>query len=82
MGRGLGDLQRGLSLPAHCAVPTEADRVDGRALDLLDAHPDFNRDAYVWVGSEHLGGGIFCASVYSGTAADSPYLWITFGEES
>jgi hypothetical protein len=33
------------------------------------------------MGTEHLGGGLFCASVYSGTAADSFYLWITESEE-
>jgi hypothetical protein len=64
------------------AVPTVEGRVDGQARDLLDAHPEFDRNAFAWVGSEHLGGGIFCASVYTGTAADSPYLWITTGEES
>jgi hypothetical protein len=63
------------------AVPTVENRVDGRALVLLDAHPIFDRDHFAWVGSEHLGGGIFCASVYTGTAADSPYLWITLAEE-
>ncbi len=65
---------------AISAVPTEEGRVDDRALDLLDAHADFDRNDFAWVGSEHLGGGNFCASVYTGTAIDSPYLWITKGE--
>lgn len=63
------------------AVLTEEGRIDDRALDLLAAHPDFNRDAFAWIGSEHLGGGIFCASAYTGTEADSPYLWVTQGED-
>jgi hypothetical protein len=63
------------------AVPTEEGRVDDRALDLLEAHPDFDRGAFAWIGSERLGGGIFCASIYLDTAADSPYLWITQGED-
>lgn len=62
---------------AIAAVPSVEGRVDHRALGLLDAHPDFDRSAFAWVGSEHLGGGVFSASVYAGTAADSPYLWIT-----
>ena len=66
---------------AIAAVPTVEGRVDDRALDLLAAHPEFDRDVFAWVGSEHLGGGIFCASIYTGTAPDSPYLWITKGEE-
>ncbi len=66
---------------AIAAVSTVDDRVDGRALDLLSAHPGFDRDAFAWVGTEHLGGGIFCASIYSDTAADSPYLWITTGQD-
>jgi hypothetical protein len=57
-------------------VPTVAAGVDGRALDLLDSHPDFDRSAFAWVGSEHMGDGIYCASIYTGTAADSPYMWI------
>lgn len=62
---------------AIAAVPTVEGRVDHRALGLLDAHPDFDRSAFAWVGSEHLDDGVFSASVYAGTAADSPYLWIT-----
>jgi hypothetical protein len=63
------------------AVPTEEGRSDDTALVLLAAHPDFNRDAFAWIGSEHLGGGVFSASIYTGTAPDSPYLWVTRGEE-
>lgn len=48
---------------------------------VLRAHSLFAQDAFTWMGAEHLGGGLFCASVYSGTAADSPYLWITESEE-
>ena len=62
---------------AIAAVPTVAGRVDHRALGLLEAHPDFDRSAFAWVGSEHLGDGVLSASVYAGTAAGSPYLWIT-----
>jgi hypothetical protein len=62
---------------AIASVPTVAGRVDHRALGLLDAHSDFDRSAFAWVGSEDLGDGVFSASVYAGTAADSPYLWIT-----
>lgn len=62
---------------AIAAVPTVEGRVDHRALGLLDADPDFDRSAFAWVGSEHLGDGVFSASIYAGTAADSPYLWIT-----
>lgn len=61
--------------------PTEEGRVDDRALDPREAHRDFDRGAFTWIGSEHLGGGIFCASIYSDAAADSPYLWITQGED-
>ena len=57
-------------------MPTVATRADGRALGLLDSHPDFDRSAFAWVGSEHMGDGIYCASIYTGTAADSPYIWI------
>jgi hypothetical protein len=63
------------------AVPTEEGRIDDRALEMLLAHPEFDRDAYAWFGYEHLGGGIFAASVYSGMNATDPYLWITEGEE-
>lgn len=58
------------------AVPTVAAGVDGQVLDLLDSHPDFDRSAFAWVGSEHMGDGIYTASIYTGTAADSPYMWI------
>lgn len=58
------------------AVPTVAAGVDGRVLDLLNSHPDFDRSAFAWVGSEHMGDGLFCASIYTGTAAASPYMWI------
>lgn len=63
------------------SVVIEEGRPDDRALELLRAHPLFAQDAFAWMGAEHLGGGLFCASVYSGTAADSPYLWITESEE-
>lgn len=63
------------------AVPTEEGRFDDLALELLSAHPGFDRSAHAWVGSEHLGGGIFAASVYTGTNLTDPYLWITPGEE-
>ncbi|HSS43053.1 MAG TPA: hypothetical protein VLK37_10970 [Solirubrobacterales bacterium] len=62
---------------AIAAVPSIEGRVDHRALGLLDSHSGFDRTAFAWVGSEHLGDGVFSASVYAGTAADSPYLWIT-----
>lgn len=62
---------------AIAAVPSVEGRVDHRALGLLDTHSGFDRTAFAWVGSEHLGDGVFAASVYAGTAADSPYLWIT-----
>lgn len=65
----------------RAAVPTEEGRPDDRALELLEAHPGFDRSAFAWVGSEHLGGGLFCASVYSGTGPADAYLWITEGEE-
>jgi hypothetical protein len=65
----------------HAAVPTEEGRADDRALEILFAHPGFDRSAYAWFGSEHLGGGLFCASVYSGTGPCDPYLWITEAEE-
>lgn len=58
------------------AVPTVASRVDGQALDLLSSYPDFDRSAFAWVGSEHMGDGIYTASIYTGTDADSPYMWI------
>jgi hypothetical protein len=58
------------------AVPTVDTGVDGQVLDLLDSHPDFDRSAFAWVGSEHMGEGLYCASIYTGTAADSPYMWI------
>ena len=58
------------------AVPTAEARGDGRALDLLDSHPGFDRSAFAWVGSEHMGDGVCCASIYTGTTADSPYLWV------
>ena len=58
------------------AVPTVATRVDGQALGHLDSHPDFDRNAFAWVGSEHMGDGIYTASIYTGTAAHSPYMWI------
>jgi len=67
---------------AIAAVPTVEGRIDARALDLLEAHPDFDRTAFAWVGSEHLGGGIFCASVYTGTGAADPYLFVTEGLET
>lgn len=63
------------------AVVTEEGRSDDRALDLLEAHPGLDLSAFAWVGSEHLGGGLYCASVYCGTEASSPYLWITEGED-
>src|ERR1044072_6503667 len=63
------------------SVVVEERRADDRALELLRAHPLFAQGAFAWMGAEHLGGGLFCASVYSGTAADSPYLWITESEE-
>lgn len=47
---------------------------------LLRAHPLFAQGAFAWMGADHLG-GLFCASVYSSTAADSPDLWITEGED-
>jgi hypothetical protein len=61
----------------------EEGRPERRALELLHAHTVFAQ-AYVfaWMGIEHLGGGLFCASVYSGTAANSPYLRITESEEN
>ena len=37
------------------AVPTVDAGVDGRVLDLLDSHPEFDRSAFAWVGSEHMG---------------------------
>ena len=58
------------------AVPTVDAGVDGRVLDLLNSHPDFDRSAFAWVGSEHMGDGLFCASIYTDIAADSPYMWI------
>jgi hypothetical protein len=58
------------------AVPTVEAGVDGRVLDLLDSHPDFDRSAFAWVGSEHMGDGLFCASIYTGIVVDSPYMWI------
>jgi hypothetical protein len=58
------------------AVPTVEAGVDGRVLDLLNSHPDFDRSAFAWVGSEHMGDGLFCASIYTDIAADSPYMWI------
>lgn len=58
------------------AVPTVAAGVDGQTLGLLDSHPNFDRNAFAWVGSEHMGDGICPASIYTGTAADSPYMWI------
>lgn len=67
---------------AIAAVPTVEGRVDARALDLLEAHPDFDRRSFAWVGSEHLGGGNFCASIYTGTAATDPYLFLTDGLET
>lgn len=63
------------------AIPTQEGRIDDRSLKLLSAHPAFDHRAYAWIGSEHLGGGIFSASVYTGTNATDPYLWITGGEE-
>jgi hypothetical protein len=66
---------------ANAATVTEEGRWDDRALELLDAHRDFDRSAFAWVGSEYLGGGIFCVSVYCGTEARSPYLWITESED-
>jgi hypothetical protein len=61
-------------------VPTLTGRIDALALELLDAHPDYDRSAYAyayaWVGAEDMGDGIYCASIYTGTAADSPYMWI------
>lgn len=62
--------------PPINAVPTVEAGVDGRVLDLLNSHPDFDRSAFAWVGSEHMGDGLFCASIYTGIAADSPYMWI------
>ena len=40
------------------------------------SRPDFDRSAFAWVGSEHMGDGLFCASIYTDTTADSPYMWI------
>lgn len=66
---------------AFAAVPTVAGRIDGTALGLLADHPGFCPDFFAWIGSEYLGGGVYCASLYTGTEADSPYLWVTTGEE-
>lgn len=68
------------SAAPFAAVPTAEGRIDARALALLEDHPGFCPDFFVWVGSEHLGGGVFCASLYAGTEADSPYLWVTAAE--
>jgi hypothetical protein len=66
---------------ANCATAAVLGRWDARALALLAEHPRFDRREFAWVGSEHLGGGVFCVSIYTGPAAESPYLWITEGEE-
>lgn len=58
------------------AVPTVEGRVDDRVLGLLHPHPDLDRGVFAWVGSEHMGDGVFCASIYTGTAADSPFMGI------
>jgi hypothetical protein len=36
-------------------------------------YPRLERGSHLW--------SFFCASIYTGTAPDSPYLWITKGEE-
>ncbi|MGE0066627.1 MAG: hypothetical protein AB7T48_04660 [Solirubrobacterales bacterium] len=64
------------------AVPTEEGRTDDLALELLEAEPSFDRPSFTWVGSEHLGGGLFCASIYTGRLLSSPYIWITEGDET
>lgn len=66
--------------PVGVAI-TEEGRADDLALEALEAHPAFDRSAFVWAGSEHLGGGLFCASLYTGTELGSPHVWITEGEE-
>lgn len=59
------------------AVPPELGRWDGLVLCLLAVDPGFDPDDFAWVGTEHLGGGALCVSIYTGLTAESPYVWIT-----
>jgi hypothetical protein len=68
---------RGRALGAVAAV---LGRWDARVLLLLVSHPGFEREEFAWVGTERLGGGNLCVSIYTGLTAESPYLRITEDE--
>ena len=65
-----------------CATSAVLGRWDLQALVMLASHPEFDPYEFTWVGPEYLGDGVLCISIYTGLAADSPYLWITQKREN
>lgn len=66
---------------AISAIPAVLGRWDADALGLLTEDPAFNFRRFAWVGTEQLGDDCHCVAIHTALTADSPYLWITKGQE-